>query len=168
MEHEVAANQSFLTLPDNVVGRIDVGRLLREAEALDNFLSQANLRQPGAPTNMPKTSKLLDEVIMVNKINVLIESERNRLMNYLMEVYSRAPTLHISFSADPSPQFLQKLIAWLRSEVHPMVLVQIGLQPNIGAGCVVRSTNKYFDFSLRQRFHDKRDVLSQRLRGVVA
>lgn len=168
MEHELANNNSFLALPNNVIGRVDVGRLLREAEALDNFLSQANLRQPGKPTNMPKTSKLLDEVIMVNKINVLVESERNRLLHFLMEVYGRAPLLHISFSADPSPLFLQKLITWLRAEIHPMVLVQIGLQPNIGAGCVVRSTNKYFDFSLRQRFMEKRDVLSQRLKGVVA
>lgn len=167
MEHK-GQNDSFLALPYSVIGRVDVGRLLREAEALDNFLSQANLRQPGTPMAIPRISKLLDETIMGNKINVLVEEERNRLLHFLMEVYSRAPMLHISFSADPSPAFTQRLITWLRQEIHPMVLVQIGLQPNMGAGCVVRTTNKYFDFSLRQRFAEKRDVLSQRLRGEVS
>lgn len=167
MEHETARNSAFLALPYSVVGRVDVGRLLREAEALDNFLTQAAIRQPGTPMSLPKISKLLDELLMANRINVLVEAERNRLLHFLMEVYSRAPTMHISFSADPSPVFMQKLVAWLRSEIHPLVLVQIGLQPNMGAGCVVRTTNKYFDFSLRQRFNQSKDVLAQRLRGAV-
>jgi F0F1-type ATP synthase delta subunit len=168
MEHEASKNDAFLVLPTSVVGRVDVGRLLREAEALDNFLTQANLRQPGTPMTLPKMSRLLDETIMVNKVNVLIEAERNRLLHFLMEVYSRAPMLHMSFSADPSTVFVQKLVAWLRQEIHPLVLVQIGLQPNMGAGCVVRTNNKYFDFSLRQRFNEKHDLLAQRLRGAVA
>ena len=76
--------------------------------------------------------------------------------------------MHISFSADPSPLFTQKLITWLRAELHPLVLIQIGIQPNMGAGCVVRTTNKYFDFSLRSRFKEKGAVLTQLLQGVTA
>jgi F0F1-type ATP synthase delta subunit len=72
----------------------------------------------------------------------------------------------MSFSADPSPQFTQKLAAWLRQEIHPFVLLQVGLQPNIGAGCVVRTTNKYFDFSLRERFKSKRPLLMEKLKSL--
>lgn len=168
MEHNAVQQGEFLALPNSVIGRVDVGRLLREAEALDNFLNQAAVRQPGTVMSIPKISKLLDETIMNNRINVLVEAERNRLLHFLMEVYGRAPLLHISFSSDPSPAFMMKLITWLRQEIHPLVLVQVGLQPNMGAGCVLRTTNKYFDFSLRQRFAQKRDILSQRLRGEVA
>jgi hypothetical protein len=106
-------------------------------------------------------------MLQVNKINVLHEEDRNRLVNFLLEVYARAPMLHMSFSADPSPLFMQKLMVWLRKEIHPLVLVQVGLQPNMGAGCVVRTTNKYFDFSLRNRFEERRDVLAQHMRSSV-
>ena len=54
-------------------------------------------------------------------------------------------------------------MTWLRREIHPLVLMTVGLQPNIGAGCIVRTTNKYFDFSLRQDFANKRDLLQAAL-----
>jgi hypothetical protein len=71
--------------------------------------------------------------------------------------------MHISFSADPSPVFTDKLMTWLRREIHPFVLLTVGLQPNIGAGCIVRTTNKQFDLSLRQDFKAKRDLLLEQL-----
>jgi len=39
------------------------------------------------------------------------------------------------------------------------------LQPTIAAGCIVRTTNKYFDFSLRQDFTDKRELLLKQIAG---
>jgi hypothetical protein len=160
MEHD----NRIIVLPTNVTGRMDVGRLVREVEALDNFLEQASVRQPGTPMKMPKTSKLLDEMLELNKINALVEVDRRKLLNFLMIVRTKAPIIHISFSADPSPLFSQKLVTWLRGNIHPFVLLQIGKQPNIGAGCVLRTTNKYFDLSLRQHFAKQRPLLTAKLK----
>lgn len=155
-----ATQDKTLVLPISVISRVDVGRLLREVEAIDAFLKQSAIREPGTPVKMPKTSRLFDETIENNQLNVLHDDERLRLHHFLTEVRTKAPTLHMSFSADPSPAFTQKLITWLRAEIHPVVLLQVGLQPNIGAGCVVRTTNKYFDFSLRTRFKEKGSILA--------
>jgi len=155
-----------LQLPDGVVTRADVGRLLREAEAVDNFLRQAAIRQPGTSLQLPKSSKLFDEIIAMNKLNMLQETDRRHLYQFLKAIQSTAPILHIGFSADPSSLFQQRLITWIRQKIHPFVLLQIGLQPNIGAGCVVRTTNKYFDFSLRNKFGEKQSLLISKLRGT--
>lgn len=163
MDHK---NKSHFTLPVSIVSRVDISRVLREVEALNEFLDQSNIRQPGAPTKLPRTSRLLDEVVQANDINVLKPEERQRLHGFLREVRDQAPALHMSFSADPSPLFVKRLTTWLRDEIHPMVLLQIGLQPNIGAGCVVRTTNKYFDMSLRSRLTDSRDILLRKLRNI--
>jgi hypothetical protein len=165
MEHN---EKQIIQLPVLVSTRTDVGRLRREVEALENFMSQAAVRTPGTTVKMPKTSRLMDEILSINKINPLVEDDRRRLQSFLMEVHAKAPVLHMSFSADPSPMFMQKLTTWLRQEVHPLVLVQVGLQPNIGAGCVVRTTNKYFDFSLREFFKGQRPLLLQKLEGTKA
>jgi hypothetical protein len=148
-------DKSFLHLPIGIVSKVDVGRLLREVEGLDSFLQQAAIREPGTPVKLPKTSRLL-------------EADRLRLLNFVKEVKMNAPVLHMSFSADPSPLFLQRLMTWMRSEIHPLVLLQVGLQPNIGAGCILRTTNQYFDFSLKQRFIDKREILANKLKSVPA
>lgn len=159
-------SENILVLPEGVVGRVDAGRLLREVEILDQFLEQTAVRQHDANVQLPRTSRLLDEILATNKLNALEPADRNRLLSFLTNVRSKAPMIHMSFSADPSPRFIQAIVTWLRREVHPLALVQIGLQPNIGAGCIVRTTNKQFDFSLKQYFKSQREVLIYKLRGA--
>lgn len=163
-----AATDAYLSLPLSVATKVDVGRLMRELQQIDNFLNEAAIRNPGAGAQMPKTSRLLDETVAINKLNLLHEEDRNRLIGFITHVRAKAPVMHISFSADPSPAFTQKLVTRLRSEVHPLVLLQLGLQPNIGAGSVLRTTNKYFDFSLRRRLEQKGDVLAGILKGAMS
>ena len=164
MAHEATkAKRRVFTLPVLVAGPADVGRLIRELELVNDALLQLGLRAGGTEVKMPKTSHLMDQTIELNKLNLLRPADRATLKRSLTIVKQQAPVLHISFSADPSPGFIEKLMAWLRREIHPFVLLTIGLQPNIGAGCIVRTTNKQFDFSLRQDFLEKRDLLLSQL-----
>lgn len=163
MAHETAdANRPF-SLPVSVAGPTDVGRLIRELELIDGALLQLGIRTGGTDVKMPKTSRLMDQIIEANKLNLLKQPDRTALAEFLTAVKQHAPVLHMSFSADPSPGFIEKLMIWLRKEIHPSVLLNVGLQPNIGAGCIVRTTNKQFDFSLRQDFRQKRDLLLSQL-----
>lgn len=165
MEHN-AKTKNTLILPVTVCSPVDVRRLIRELENIDDFLHESTVRKPGTSTKMPRTSRLLDEVIQVNSINVLLEDGRYRLKDYLVLVNTKAPVVHMSFSADPSPLSLKRLVTWLRNEVHPYALLDVGLQPGIGAGCMVRTTNKYFDLSLKQHLEKQRDLLTEKLRGA--
>lgn len=158
-------DKGILVLPTQVTGKMDVGRLLREAEVIEEFMKQAAIRQPGSQVKMPKTSRLMDEFLSSNSLNLLHEEDRQRTTEFLRLVKTKAPVIHVSFGVDPAPAFLQKLITWMRTELHPLLLMQVGLQPNIGAGCVVRSTNKYFDLSLRQFFKAQKPLLISKLRG---
>ena len=152
-----------LTLPLLVTSPVDVGRLVREVETLDNSLMQQDVAGGGEPIKMPKTSLLLDAMIDTNKLNLTVPAERQRVAAFLQAVHAKAPVIHISFSADPAPAFIEKLMTWLRREINAQLLITVGLQPNIGAGCLVRTTNKYYDFSLRQNFTEKRALLMEKL-----
>lgn len=154
-------NGHALQLPNSVVGVMDINRLDREMASLNDFMHQAAIRESGSPMNLPKMSRLFDEVAQINGLNLLQEQDRAQLTEFLAGVRAAAPRLHISFSVDPSPHFLGRLMEYLRKSIDPFVLVQVGLQPNIGAGCVVRSTNKVFDLSLREDFRQKRSVLME-------
>ncbi|MDB5185251.1 MAG: hypothetical protein JWN38_1059 [Candidatus Saccharibacteria bacterium] len=153
-------------LPISVVSPVDLGRLIRELQAIDNTLSQQDLRQD--EVKVPKTSKLLDELVELNKADLSHPTHRQALQEFLTDLRAHTPVVHISFSADPSPLFVGKVMTWLRQEVHPTVLMTIGLQPSIGAGCLVRTTNKYFDFTLRANFEKHHDLLMAKLREVNA
>ena len=151
-------------LPVSVTSPGDVNRLLRELDAIDERFLQLRLRKAGDDVKLPKTSLLLDQTVTLNKLNLLQAEDRLQLRQTLQAVRDRAPVLHISFSADPSPAFMVKLVAWIRQQIHPFALVTTGLQTNIGAGCVVRTTNHAFDFSLAQNFAKQRALLVDRLK----
>jgi F0F1-type ATP synthase delta subunit len=155
-------------LPLLVAGPVDVGRLQRELSELDEKLTQRELKRQTGEVKLPKTTQLMDQTLELNKLNLLIHEDRKRLTDFLEDVKSKAPVLHISYSADPSTAFIEKIMAWLRREIHPLAMMTIGLQPNIAAGCIVRSTNKYFDLSLRKDFDKKRELLRDALTPAVA
>ncbi len=160
----MAPEKSGLVLPVMVVGAVDINRLLREIKNLQAALQAQTLRSEGqAAKTLPKLSQLLDEFVQVNALDLLQTTDQKHALQFLGEVQRDAPRIHLSFSADPSPQFMSKLTAWFRSNIHPTVLITVGLQPGIGAGCVMRTANRYFDFSLGKSFENKRELLMQQL-----
>lgn len=161
-------NSQTLTLPTTVVSPTDIARLTRETENLDEFFRQSEIRQGGKPQTAPRYSRLLDEVVVANKFNLLDQTDRQALLEHLRQLSETTPVLHISFSVDPPGPYVQKIVAWLRENIHKTALVRVGLQPNIGAGCVVRTTNKSFDFSLRRFFDEKHEFFMQKLHEVVS
>lgn len=167
MAPETQGKTRRLELPTLVFGPIEVRRLQRELEALEEFMSQAAIREPGKQVALPKTSRLLDGLAGNNNMNLLQPEDRQKLAKFLAILHKKAPVIHVSLAADPSSAFTAKLVAWLRTNIHPYALLQLGLQPSIAAGCVIRTNNKTFDFSLRNRFTEQRDLLIKAIGGGV-
>lgn len=152
-----------IELPTIVFGPVEIHRLQRELETLEDFVEQHTIRQPGKQAALPKTSRSLEALAGNNNLNLLMPSDRKQLNQFLRSVATKAPVIHMSFAADPSATFTAKIVAWLRTNVHPYALLQLGLQPTIAAGCILRTPNKVFDFSLRSRFTDQRALLIESL-----
>ncbi len=155
--------QKGLMLPALVFSPADVSRLVKELDRIDETLVQLKLRNSGQSVKLPKTSQIMDLTVEHNKLNLLKTEDRHTLKRFLMLVEQKAPRLHFSFGVNPSAVFLERLVSWLRLEMHSHVLITIGLQPGLGAGCILRSTNKFFDFSLRQTFLDRKQLLLDKL-----
>jgi hypothetical protein len=156
-----------LLLPILVYGVVEVRRLRRELEAVDEFMRQAAIREPGKQIALPRVSRLLDALAADNSRNLLRPDHRSELQAFLSQVEESAPTIHISFAGDPSSAFTARLVKWLRGNIHPAILLQTGLQPTIAAGCIVRTANHSFNFSLRERFTEQRSLLLKALDEVA-
>ena len=152
--------EKAVVLPISVITVIDLARVGRELTNVDEFMLQATLRTPGTPMNLPRLSKLLDDTASVNKLNLLEEKDRKALLNALSYVKEHAPRLHISFSAEPNAQFETKIAEYIRKNIHPLALIQVGIQPTIAAGCIFRTPNHQFDLSLRHKLKDSRTILA--------
>jgi F0F1-type ATP synthase delta subunit len=157
----MASKESTVAIvPLSIQTPADVSRLLQELETIENsFIKEKAV----SAKEKVAVSASLQAVVKQNKLSVAKVSDRNGLKELLVRWHDHAPRLHISFSTEPNPTFLEKLLFWLRQEINPEIFITIGLQPAIGAGCTIRTTNKYFDLSLRQTFIAKRKLLLDQL-----
>jgi F0F1-type ATP synthase delta subunit len=157
-------------LPALVVSRADAARLLRELESVEDYMHQALLRKTteNEVTQLPRMSRVLTELATNNKKDLLQTAERKELITFVKGIHDHAPVVHMSFAVEPSASFLQKLIIWWRANIGPYVLLEVGLQPDIAVGCIVRTPNHQYDFSLREHFTKTRDVLVKKLEGGLA
>lgn len=146
-------------MPDRLITTVDLNRVIRELKILDDWLNQAAIRSGGQEVKAPKTSATLDEIASTNGVSLLDAGQREQLISVLETFSKTAPRIHMSFPVEASPNFLAKMIVWLRSNINPIILIDVGLQPALAAGCSVRTPNKYFDMSLRNRFVDSRNFL---------
>jgi F0F1-type ATP synthase delta subunit len=148
-------------LPLSIISQVDVARMLREINNLNDFFIQSKVRQSGTPMQIPKFSRLLDQIARENNYNLLEEKDRRDLAANLDQILGKAPLIHISFASEPSPKALEKILVWFRGSIHPQTLLQVGLQPNIAAGCVVRTQNKVFDMGLKEYLNQQQKYLVQ-------
>ncbi len=163
MERDGSAGLAY-ALPLLIVTVADARRVRRELDALDSYLESQKLREPGLPTQrLPKTSRMLDDLAASNKLNLLHPTVRRDLKQYLRSIVDHAPVVHISFASEPSSAALQKVLQWLRRNINDAVLIQVGLEPSIVAGCVLRTTNRSFDLSLGHYLDEQRHILLEAL-----
>lgn len=156
-----------LKLTPDIVSQADVTRLNRELDSLDDFFVSAKARPAGSPIVPPKLSHALEALAKENAVNLLDEKNRQTLADQLAAVYKEAPNFHISFAVEASPKSLERILVWMRQSVHPQLLLQVGLQPTIAAGCVLRTTNKVFDMSLRARLNSQTEYLAALIKESV-
>lgn len=157
-----------LKLPLSVISQVDVARLLRELNGLNDFFVGAAKRKPGASMQPSRSSRALEQLATDNGLNLFQDKDRAVLSVRLNEVLGKAPLMHISFAAEPSPRALESILAWLRQNIHPHALLQVGLQPTIAAGCVLRTANKVFDMSMRNHLKKQEPYLVQLIQGAAS
>lgn len=154
-----------LVLPLSVVSHSDVSRTLRELDKIDDYFHQASVRG-SRDQALPSMSRTLDNLAAVNNLNLLHGDARSTLKEFLSRLKAKAPVVHISFPSEPSPSFLARILEWFRREAHPHVVLHVGLQPELAAGCLVRTTNKMMDFSFRKRFESSKQKLMAALEAM--
>jgi len=75
--------------------------------------------------------------------------------------------MHMTFATVADPESLQKLVDWIRQEIHPQALLHVGLQPALVGGVYLRTPNHIHDFSLRQLLADKRSIIVDELNAAL-
>lgn len=153
-----------VSLPIEVISPADVARLKRAALELADYFEQQAASGKTGPAPVDHLLKLFAETNNLELNSASVSREASRILGWLLE---SAPAVHISFATEPSAKFIQKVASWFRTNINPLMLLTVGLQPSVAAGCYLRTTNRYFDLSLRRHLEDRRGFLIDKLNGLA-
>lgn len=151
-------------LPSALIGRADLARLVREVEAVDGELETQKVKAKGEVSyHMPTMSQSLSDFIDLNKLDLSDDHSRVLIKKQLQKLKDKAPVMHMTFATSADPEALQKLVEWVRDQLHPQALISVGLQPSLVGGVYLRTPNHVYDFSMRTRLQGKRDIVIREL-----
>jgi F0F1-type ATP synthase delta subunit len=154
-----------LSLPLSIAQQVDIGRLLYELGLIDEHLNQVAIKEPGKQVVVKSSAKLSD-LVELNNLDLTNKEQRLKLIDWLKGLQKSAKVINVSFGAEASERFVQAIVKWFRTEVDPSCLLIVGLEPTIGAGSVVRTSNKIFNFSLKNRLRVNRGLLLDEIKKL--
>jgi len=159
-----------LKLPPALIGKAHLAQLIRELEGVENDLENQKAKHLSAAgetvLHVPTMSRALSDCITLNGIDVLDGQQRMHFKKSLNRIKDTAPVMSFTFATDPDGESLQRLVDWVRTEIHPGALISIGLQPALIGGVYLRTPNHIHDFSLRALLHDKRSLIVDELEAM--
>lgn len=152
-------------LPPSLVTRVDIARLVHEAERVDNEMTAAAVRVKtgAAQASVPGMSDQLQEFLMQNQLSLQNSVERTELIKQLRLLKDKVPIVHMTFAVTADRESLEYLAAWLRSSVHKQAVISVGLQPALVAGVYLRTPNRVMDLSMRALLKGSHDKLAAQL-----
>lgn len=155
-------------LPPSVVSKIDVSRLVSEAEQVDSALTAAMVRAKAGAEQVaqPVLSTELDEFLKQNELNLTGGKQWSELVAQLRLLKDTVPVIHMTFAVPADRTSLQELTQWVRTSVHPQAVIEVGLQPALVAGVYLRTPNHVHDLSLRSLLTAQHDVLVKDLEAL--
>ncbi|MDX1535334.1 MAG: F0F1 ATP synthase subunit delta [Candidatus Spechtbacterales bacterium] len=80
----------------------------------------------------------------------------DNFLEVLIETKENAPRFHVVFADYPEREIRTKITSWFRNNIHPRALISFRYDSLLVGGLVVRSRNKIFDFSFRNKLQNSK------------
>ena len=155
-------------LPPSVVSRVDLARMLDDAERVDNALTTSAVRvKAGGEDDVTMTlSEQFSSFLEQNQLQFETAQERSVLIKQLRLLKDHVPTIHMTFAVEADRESLGQLVSWVREQVHKQAVIAVGLQPALVAGVYLRTPNHVLDLSLKAKLAGSRDLLVKELEAA--
>lgn len=155
-------------VPPQVVTKIDMAKLVREMERVDADLTAAEVRvksNTASPAMAPLSQPLMDFLVQ-NKFKVDDARVRLDIIRQMRLLKDKAPVIHMTFAVTADTESLQQLVLWMRTSIHPQILISVGLQPALVAGVYLRTPNHVRDLSIRGKLEASRGLLLKEVESL--
>lgn len=165
------ANIDSIELPASIVGLRDLRTCVKVLERLTSQLVNESIQikagiedKTASPAALPE---MLQELVTLSGMGVNSERQSEALKKQLLELVQHAPRIQLQFASEPDATMKRRLVAWLRSNIHRNLLIDIHVNPGVGGGFIVETTQRRYDFSWRTYLEHQSEHLTQKIREAA-
>lgn len=168
MTESAEVDYTTFTLPPSVVSRVDVSRMVDDAERIDNSLTTDAVRTKAGGENGATItpSEQFAAFLDMNQLVFDTSQQRTAIIKQLRLLKDNVPVIHMTFAVEADRESLGQLVSWLREQIHKQTVVAVGLQPGLVAGVYLRTPNHVHDLSLKAKLEGSRDLLIKELEAA--
>ncbi|HEU0266612.1 MAG TPA: hypothetical protein VFQ70_03220 [Candidatus Saccharimonadaceae bacterium] len=155
-------------LPPSIVTKADVSRFLSEIERVDGALTTSTVRSKvsGEKAEPLVIAANVTDFLALNQLSLDDSRARTALIHDLRYLKDHVPVLHMTFATEADGESLETIITWVRREIDPNAVIEVGLQPDLIAGVYVRTPNHIHDLSARSLLKGGHELLVKELQGL--
>jgi len=141
-------------LPDSIYNSSQLRQLQSELTRLKSLRNPKNLT---FSTNLQE----LAEFNKVKKLNLAVVAELQKFVNTAL---LNGAEITVNLACAPSVEERNELVSDLRRMFSKHLLIHFIIQPELLAGCTLRTKANFYDLSLRSALYDNKPKLIQRIR----
>lgn len=158
------------TLPDSVVTKRDLYRLLKELEVVDGKMIESDVRLKVGIDSAGgiEVTEQMSQFLQQNNLNLDDSNQRSQIIRQLRTLKERIAVFSVTFAGPVKHENLILLVQWLRGSTSSQVVLAIGLQPNLVAGAHIRTKNRIFDFSFKSALENNRGNLIKEITSLTS
>jgi len=140
-------------LPHSIITKSQLASLQRELVRLSTAKT----------AKQKKLSDDLEQFLAMNRIGTITAELQKKLLTALAATAKNAPQITIALGSLPDTDERIELITWLRSQIHPQLLLHIVQDSDVIAGAVIRTERNVYDYSLHSAIFSNTNLLAQKL-----
>lgn len=141
-----------LKLPNSIGGKRDLILATRQVEQIlsDRLQDEVRERFGAKKVGTNAGQQMLSELLELNGLKDDTQSLKT-LLQQMEGIRQHASQVRIAFAQEPDQDLYKRVVKWFRDQIDPGALVQIGVQPAIGAGFILQTPARRYDFSLKTK-----------------
>lgn len=109
----------------------------------------------------PSISELLSTLISGNNIDLQDSRALDELAKELERLLTKAPVAHITLAALPGRGLRREITQWFRTNIDPHMLLTFTARGDLGAGLVLQTGSRLYDFTFRRRILDNKKRIAE-------
>lgn len=143
-------------LPPTIYTKSQLRQLQTELNQLSSLRTAKNI----------VLSANLQDLATHNGLKDLNTALVKKLLTFVESTLQKAPEISLSLASLPNVEERGELVSWLRGKFNAQLMLHIIIQPELLAGCMLRTDSNVYDWSLRTALESNQEKLVARLAHV--